>query len=152
MKKIFIIGFVILAVSLVRYGVWARYPKYDAIDLHGTNDEWHASLNISVNYKNSSLVITPSTDKFELPDRITVDIYVKDKDIYSNNLDIIRQDNFPEYGEYKWIFDHDKYIIKNHKDITIVISYDNKTSRIPLTIAEYINDNYHDVKYIGHLK
>ncbi|MCK9444801.1 MAG: hypothetical protein M0Q14_09795 [Tissierellaceae bacterium] len=128
--------FAILAVFLVVYLVKANSMDYSDINLSGNNDDWRAYLHINVGHSNE-LIITPATDKFELPREIVIDIYVKDRSIYSDILTMAKSDNFPEYGTYKYKFDSNKYLVKHHKDIYILITYEDETSRILLTSVSY---------------
>lgn len=110
--------------------------RKEIIDMNGSNDFWRASLNIHPRYR-CELVISPATDEFELPTEIYIDVLAKDKSIYTDNLKIIKNKNYSEFGIYRITFDSNKYLESNYKDIYVVVSFNDENSKIPLTLINY---------------
>lgn len=127
---------ILIFICLVLYLTRPNKLKHDIIDITGNNGVWSADLNINVGY-NTTLVIAPSTDKFELPPDIFIDVLVKGESIYTDNIKIAKNKNFPKYGTYKCRFKSDKYLVKNFKDVSIIVSYSDVTSKVELTMISY---------------
>jgi len=108
--------------------------KNTTIDMTGKNDMWRASLNMNIGY-NNELVITLVTEEFDPRSEVIVDILAKGKSVYSDKLKI-RKDDFPHSGIYKSNFHSVKYLEKNYKDVSIVVSFNDETITIPLTSIE----------------
>jgi len=83
----------------------------------------------------SKLIIKPATDKFEIPSEISVDIFVKDKCVYTDNLKFLPSSNFKNYGIYTVNLNSNKYLERNYKNVYVVIRFNDETSKILL------NDN-----------
>lgn len=81
--------------------------------------------------------IIPATDEFDLPSAIIIDVLVRDRSIYTDRLEIVNNENFPNYGTYKCRFDSNKYLEKNHKDVNVLISYGDGESMVELTMISY---------------
>ena len=89
------------------------------------------SLNIHFNY-GSELIIRPATDLFEFPSEISVDVFVKDKCIYTDNLKFIPSSNFKNFGVYTVDLNLNRYLERNYKNVYVVIRFNNETSKILL--------------------
>ena len=100
-----------ISICLILYVTRTNISKNSIIDITGNNDVWRASLNIHLSY-NNELVIRPATDEFEPPSEISIDILVKDKSIYTDKLEIIKNDKTSKLGIYKCTFDSNKYLEK----------------------------------------
>ena len=122
--------------SMALYMTSCNTEKNKTIDMNGKNDVWRASLNINTGY-NNDLVIRLITEEFEPPSEISVDVLAKDKSVYSESLKI-EEDDFPHAGIYKSNFDSVKYLEKNYKDVSIIVSFNNETIIIPLDSIEII--------------
>ena len=133
-----IVVIVILSVILFFYITHDRIEKNTTIDMTGYKTYWNASLNINVGY-NNELVISLSTDKFKPPSEIHVDILVKEKNIYNEDLKSIENDNFPNPNVYKSSFKSTNYLEKNYKNVSIIITFDNETIKIPLDSVNIID-------------
>lgn len=134
LKTIVTIGFI--GICLILYITKFNVITNRSIDMTGTNDIWRASLNIQTGY-NNELVIILSTEEFEPPSEVFVDILVKNKSVYNNKLKI-RQDDFLRFGIYKHSFDSIKYLEKNYKDVSVFVNFNDETIIIPLTSIEII--------------
>ncbi len=127
---------IIFLVSMIFYMTSCNMAKNTTIDMTGRNDMWRASLNMNIGY-NNELVITLSTEEFEPPSEVVVDILAKGRNVYSDKLKI-RKDDFPHSGIYKSNFDSIKYLEKNYKDVSIVVSFNDETITILLNAIDII--------------
>lgn len=125
-----------LLMSMTLYMTSCNTEKNKTIDMNGKNDVWRAYLNMNTGY-NNELVIRLVTEEFDPPSEIIVDVLAKEKSVYSENLRI-EEDDFPHAGTYRSNFDSVKYLEKNYKDVSIVVSFNNETIIIPLDSIEII--------------
>lgn len=121
---------IIIVIFLFIYMIRFSIMRNTIIDIVGNNNMWKASLNMQIGY-NNELVITLTTEKFEPPSEIFVDILVKDKSVYTDKLEI-EDNNFSQFGIYKCNFNSIKYLEKNYKDVSVTVSVNDELITIPL--------------------
>lgn len=132
-----IIAGVLASIFIVYYTI-SIHPlrNINSIDLKGKNDFWNTFINIHKNY-DCVLMITPATDLFELPLEINVEVYVKDRCIYTDNLELIKDSNFKKFGTYKARFPTSSYLERNHENIYVVVSHNDNINKIILKNITY---------------
>ena len=126
----FISVFIVIGILFIIYITRVGVPKGTGIDLTGKNDTWRASLNVITGYDNE-LVITLVTEEFDIPSEVFVDVLVKNKSVYSQEIEK-GNDDFPHAGIYRGYFDTVKYLEKNYNNVTLVVKSNDETITIPL--------------------
>lgn len=134
LKIITIVG--IIGICLIIYITRFNLSTNKNIDMTGNEDAWRASLNVQIDY-NNELVITLITEEFKPPSEVFVDILVKDKSVYNSKLKR-EQDDFLHAGIYKEHFDSIKHLERNYEDVSVLVSVNDETIKIPLNSIEII--------------
>ena len=122
---------ILIGIYLIISSTKNSMPKNTIIDMTGNNGIWSASLNINTGYSNE-IVITPATTEFESPPSIIVELFVKDKKIFTDR-NVRASDN----GIYKLRFDSNKYLEKHYKEVHLVIGIDDEESKVSFTLISY---------------
>lgn len=122
---------VFICICLVVFISRNNTSKNFIIDMTGNNGIWSASLNINTGYSNE-IVVAPATTEFEFPPSIIVEVFVKDKKIFTD-MNVRPSDN----GVYKCRFDSNKYLEKHYKDVYLVIGFDDEESKVSFTLISY---------------
>lgn len=122
---IFSVVFALLLAFLIYKSVYQR--KEVSIDMSGSNSEWIVSLNVHKNY-DCILIMEPREDT---PKSIEFNLEVAGESIYKGHVIYTKSANEDYLGRYTIKFeDTISAEIEDSNDISIDITYDDKTSSV----------------------
>lgn len=145
MKRNFLKVFIVIALissCIIFYAINSSYPKHNSsINLTGRDEFFKVYLNMQVGYRNELMILPGKYEDFEMPSEIIVEVFAKDKSVYTDILKFIPSTNFENYGKYTARIDSNKNLERNYKDVHVAIRFNDEVSKILLKEEVKLNNS-----------